>query len=89
MTTFNDREKAFEAKYAQDAEMTFKAIARRDKALAHWAAGLLGKTAEQTRVYEATLVREEVVDFLVVFFLETFLVVFLTTFFLVTFFLAM
>lgn len=60
MTTFDDREKAFEAKFAHDAEMAFKAIARRDKALAHWAAGLLGKTAEQTRDYEATLVREDV-----------------------------
>ncbi|MBN2760902.1 MAG: DUF1476 family protein, partial [Rhodobacteraceae bacterium] len=33
MTTFNDRERAFENKYAHDAEMQFKAVARRNKKL--------------------------------------------------------
>ena len=42
MTTFDERENAFETKYAHDAEMNFKAEARRDKKLAVWAAELLG-----------------------------------------------
>jgi len=42
MTTFDDREKAFENKYAHDAEMQFKANARRNKLLGLWAAELLG-----------------------------------------------
>lgn len=37
-----DREKAFENKFAHDAELKFKAEARRNKLLAEWAAGLLG-----------------------------------------------
>ncbi|MEM7506369.1 MAG: DUF1476 domain-containing protein [Pseudomonadota bacterium] len=43
MTQFNDREKAFESKFAHDAQMQFKAEARRNKLLGLWAAGLLGK----------------------------------------------
>lgn len=41
-----DREKAFENKFAHDAELKFKAEARRNKLLASWAAELLGKDAE-------------------------------------------
>lgn len=43
MSGFDDRENAFENKFAHDAEMQFKAEARRNKLLGHWAAGLLGK----------------------------------------------
>ena len=42
MTTFDEREQAFEKKYAHDAEMQFKAEARRNKLLGLWAAGLMG-----------------------------------------------
>ena len=51
MTTFDDRENAFEAKFAHDAEMAFKATARRNKALGHWAAGLLGKSGDAEGAY--------------------------------------
>ncbi len=51
MTTFDDRENAFEAKYAHDAEMAFKATARRNKALGLWAAELLGKTGDAVGAY--------------------------------------
>ncbi|MEM8751777.1 MAG: DUF1476 domain-containing protein [Pseudomonadota bacterium] len=44
MTTFDDREKAFENKYAHDAEMQFKAAARRNKLLGLWLAPMLGET---------------------------------------------
>lgn len=43
MTTMQDREKAFEAKFALDEELKFKAEARRNKLVGLWAAGLLGK----------------------------------------------
>jgi hypothetical protein len=44
MPTFDDREKAFEKKFALDQELAFKAESRRNKLLAEWAAGKLGIT---------------------------------------------
>ena len=44
MTAMDDREKAFENKFAHDQELKFKAEARRNKLLGLWAAGLLGRT---------------------------------------------
>lgn len=44
MTTFNDREKGFENKFAHDADLKFKAESRRNKALAEWAGAKLGYT---------------------------------------------
>ncbi|MBP2238532.1 hypothetical protein J2Z31_005069 [Sinorhizobium kostiense] len=41
MTTMKDREQAFEAKFALDEELKFKALARRNRLLGLWAAGLL------------------------------------------------
>jgi len=41
MTTFEERERAFEAKYAHDEEFRFRVTARRDKLFAHWAADQL------------------------------------------------
>ncbi len=50
MSTFEDRQNAFENKFAHDAEMRFKAEARRNKKIANWAAGLLGvDPADYTR----------------------------------------
>jgi len=43
MTTFDDRDKGFENKYAHDEELAFKAMARRNKLLGQWAAAKLGK----------------------------------------------
>lgn len=43
MSTFDDREKAQEAKFAHDAQLLFKAEARRNKKLAVWVAELIGK----------------------------------------------
>lgn len=42
MTSFDDREKGFERKFALDEEQEFKAAARRNRMLAEWAAGLMG-----------------------------------------------
>jgi len=42
MTTFDDREKAYEKKFAHDADLKFKAESRRNKALAEWAGAKMG-----------------------------------------------
>ena len=51
MTTFDDREHAFEAKFAHDAEMQFKAEARRNRLLGLWAAGVAGKSGAEAEAY--------------------------------------
>jgi hypothetical protein len=59
MTTFNDRETAFENKYAHDAEMQFKADARRNKLLGLWAADLMGKTGDDAQAYAREVVKAD------------------------------
>ena len=59
MTTFNDREKGFENKFAHDAEMQFKAQARRNKLLGLWAASMLGKTGPEADAYAMEVVRAD------------------------------
>ena len=56
MTTFDDRESAFENKFAHDEEMKFKAEARRNKLLGIWAAELLGKTGADADAYAKEVV---------------------------------
>jgi len=56
MSTFDDRENAFENKYAHDEEMKFKAEARRNKLLGLWAAEILGKTGEEADAYAKEVV---------------------------------
>jgi hypothetical protein len=56
MTTFDDREKAFEAKYEHDEQLKFKVTARRNKLLGLWAAGLLGKTGADAEAYAKEVV---------------------------------
>ena len=56
MTTFDDREKAFESKFAHDAEMQFRAEARRNKLAGLWAADLLGKSGEAANDYAMSVV---------------------------------
>ena len=51
MSTFDDRENAFESKFAHDAELQFKAEARRNKLLGLWAAGLMGKSGDDAAAY--------------------------------------
>lgn len=59
MTTFDDRENAFENKYAHDAEMQFKAEARRNKLLGLWAAELMGKTGADADAYAKEVVKAD------------------------------
>jgi hypothetical protein len=51
MTSFDDREQAFEAKFAHDEDLKFRVLARRDKLVGLWAAGLLGKTGDEADAY--------------------------------------
>jgi hypothetical protein len=62
MTTFNDRERGFENKFAHDQEMQFKAIARSNRLLGLWAAGLLGKTGDEAESYAREVVRADFVE---------------------------
>lgn len=59
MSTFEDRENAFENKFAHDAQMQFKAEARRNKLLGLWAAGLMGKSAEDAESYATEVVKSD------------------------------
>ena len=59
MTTFNDREKGFENKFAHDAEMQFKAVARRNRLLGMWAASLLGRTGDDAAAYAMEVVKSD------------------------------
>jgi hypothetical protein len=59
MTTFDDRERAFETMYARDQEMQFKVIARRNRLLGSWAAELMGLTAVEAESYAKDVVRAD------------------------------
>jgi hypothetical protein len=56
MTSFDDRENAFEAKFAHDTEMQFRADARRNKLVGLWAAALLGKSDDAATDYALSVV---------------------------------
>jgi hypothetical protein len=59
MTTFNEREQAFEKKYALDEESRFKAVARRNKLLGLWAAAKLGLMGEAAEAYAQEVVKAD------------------------------
>lgn len=57
MTTFDDREKAYENRYVHDQELAFRAVARRNKKFGQWAAAQLGRSGGEAQAYvEALLV---------------------------------
>jgi hypothetical protein len=56
MTTFDKREEGFEKKFAHDEELRFKAMARRNKLLGLWAAGVLGKSGAEAEAYAKEVV---------------------------------
>ena len=59
MTTFDDRERAFETKYARDQEMQFRIVARRNRLLGQWAARLMGLTEVEAESYARDVVRAD------------------------------
>lgn len=59
MSSFDDRENAFENKFAHDAETQFKIDARRNKLAGLWAAGLLGKSGDEASVYALEVIKSD------------------------------
>lgn len=59
MTTFDNRENAFENKFAHDADLHFKITARRNKLLGHWAAEKMGLTPEETTAYATAVIQAD------------------------------
>jgi hypothetical protein len=55
-TTFDKREEGFEKQFAHDEELKFKAMARRNKMLGLWAAGILGKSGADAEAYAKEVV---------------------------------
>lgn len=59
MSTFDDREKQFEAKFQHDQELQFKVTARRNRLLGEWAGGLMGLSGEALADYAKEVVQSD------------------------------
>jgi hypothetical protein len=59
MTTFNNREKAAEAKFSHDQETAFKMMARRNKLLGLWVAEHLGLSGDEADAYAREVVKSD------------------------------
>ena len=59
MGTFDDRERAFETKFAHDEDMKFRVIARRNRLLGQWAARLMGLSDAEADSYAKDVVRAD------------------------------
>ncbi len=59
MSNFNDRERAFETKFAHDEDMKFRVIARRNRLLGEWAARLMGLSEAEADSYAKDVVRAD------------------------------
>ena len=60
MTTFDDRERGFEKRFALDQDQEFTAAARRNRALGEWAAGLMGLQAPHVAEYAQAVVKSDI-----------------------------
>ena len=59
MTSFSDKERAEEAKYARDEEMQFRVAARRNRLLGGWAAEKMGLTAVEAEAYGKAVIQAD------------------------------
>lgn len=59
MSGMNDRRDAFENKFAHDADLRFRATARRNKLLGLWAAEKLGKSGDDAQAYAGEVIRAD------------------------------
>jgi len=59
MTTFDEREKDFEARFKHDQELRFKVTARRNRLLGLWAAGRMGLSGDAAEAYAMEVVNAE------------------------------
>ena len=62
MTTFDQREKAFEDKYVYDSNLKFMAQARRNKRLGVWASGKLGLSGDAVQAYIKNIHQADLAD---------------------------
>jgi hypothetical protein len=62
MTTFEERQKGFERKFALDEELKFKATARRNRLLGLWAAGEMGITGDAAQAYAREVVKADLAE---------------------------
>jgi len=60
MTTFDDREQAYEKKFALDQDLKFRAESRRNKLLAEWAAGKLGISGDGLQEYVRAVLKSDI-----------------------------
>jgi len=51
MSSFDDRKKRYESEFAHNADLKFKAEARRNKLIGEWAAGIMGLTGQEAEAY--------------------------------------
>jgi hypothetical protein len=59
MTGFDDRERGFENKFAHDADVEFRIVARRNRLLGTWAAAQMGLTVAETDSYSKSVVQAD------------------------------
>ena len=59
MSTFNEREKSFEKKFAHDEELQFKVGARKNKYLGQWASQILGYDQEKEKEYIQAVIKSD------------------------------
>ena len=59
MTTFDNREAGFEAMFANDQQLLFKATARRNKLLGLWAAEIMGMTGDDAEAYAKEVIKAD------------------------------
>ena len=59
MSTFNEREKSFEKKFAHDEELQFKVSARKNKYLGQWASKILGYDQEKEKEYIQSVIKSD------------------------------
>jgi hypothetical protein len=62
MTTFEERQKGFERKFAHDEELKFKATARRNKLLGLWAAAQMGLEGDAAQAYAREVVKADLAE---------------------------
>jgi hypothetical protein len=62
MTTFDDRERAFETKFAREQEMEFRILARRNRLLGLWAGRQMGLSDVEAETYASEVIRAEFED---------------------------
>ena len=59
MSSFEDRKKSFEKKFAHDQELQFKVSARRNKYLGEWASKILGYNSDQEKEYIQSVIKAD------------------------------